>query len=162
MKIGIAIRDLRDAEEALAKELHAVGERHQTDHDVYHLTSMLVRLVHANLERLAPNAERYGITINADDASEHAPTLVKKAQEKTSELIGRRPEPGLLLIEDLRTLHLLYAEASINYVILGQAAQAARDNDLLDAISKCHPQTLRGMKWTVTRLKTAAPHALTS
>lgn len=162
MKIGIAIRDLRDAEQALANELHAVGERHKTDHDVYHLTSVLVRIAHANLERLAPNAERYGVTVHADDASQHAATLVRKAREKTSELIGRRSEPGLLLIDDLRTLHLFYAEASIDYVILGQAAQAARDIDLLDAVSKCHPQTLRGMKWTVTRLKTAAPHPLTS
>lgn len=52
-----------------------------------------------------------------------------------------------------RTLHLLYAEASINYVILGQGAQAARDRDLLDAVSLCHAQTLRGMKWTVTRIR---------
>jgi hypothetical protein len=27
-------------------------------------------------------------------------------------------------------------------------------------VSECHAQTLRGMKWTVTRLKTAAPQVL--
>jgi hypothetical protein len=62
-------------------------------------------------------------------------------------------EPGLLLLRDLRALHLLYAEASIDWVILGQGAQAARDTDLLDTVSSCHTRTLRGMKWTVTRLK---------
>ncbi len=93
---------------------------------------------------------------------EHGSGLLEKAREKTSELVGRRPEPGLLLVRDLRKLHLLYAEASINYVILGQGAQAARDRELLDACSQCHPQTLRGMKWTVTRIKTASPQVLTS
>jgi hypothetical protein len=85
-----------------------------------------------------------------------------KAREKASEISGRRPEPGLLLLRDLRTLHLLYAGASINWVILGQGAQAAKDEALLAVVSECHPQTLRGMKWTVTRLKTAAPQVLTS
>jgi hypothetical protein len=87
--------------------------------------------------------------------------LFEKAREKSAELIGRRPEPGLLLLRDLRELHLLYAEAWIDYVILGQApkppaTRAAR------RLSQCHAQTLRGMKWTVTRLKTAAPQVLTS
>jgi hypothetical protein len=78
---------------------------------------------------------------------------------KTSELLGRHPEPGVLLLRDLREL---YAEASINWVILGQGAQAARDAELLAAVSHCHAQTLRGMKWTVTRLKVASPQVLTS
>jgi hypothetical protein len=93
---------------------------------------------------------------------EHGSGLLERAREKTSELVGRRPEPGLLLVRDLRKLHLLYAEASINYVILGQGAQAARDRQLLDACSQCHAQTLRGMKWTVTRIKVAAPQVLTT
>jgi hypothetical protein len=31
---------------------------------------------------------------------------------------------------------------------------------LLDTVSGCHAQTLRGLKWTVTRIKTAAPQVL--
>jgi hypothetical protein len=46
------------------------------------------------------------------------------------------------------------------YGWLGQGAQAIRDAELLDAVSECHTQTLRGMKWTVTRLKAAAPQVL--
>jgi hypothetical protein len=161
---GQRVRHWRQAhKEALAHDLNTLGERHKADHDVYHLTGVLLRIAHTNLERLAPHAERYGVAIDTDDGPDHhAPTLAGKAREKTAELIGRRPEPSLVLIHDLRTLHMLYAEASINYVIISQAAQAAADTELLDAISACHAQTLRGMKWTVTRLKTAAPHALTS
>ncbi len=157
------IRDVRDAETRLGEELNTLGERHKTDHDVFHLTQTLQRIVHANLGRLAPHGERYDIGVDPDDVQEeHGSGLLERAREKTSELVGRRPEPGLLLVRDLRKLHLLYAEASINYVILGQGAQAARDGQLLDACSQCHAQTLRGMKWTVTRIKVAAPQVLTT
>jgi len=47
-------------------------------------------------------------------------------------------------------------------LLLGQGAQAAKDADLLGVVSLCHPRTMRGMKWTVTRLKEAAPQVLTS
>lgn len=163
MKLGLAIREVREAERALATQLNALGERHKADHDVFHLTETLQRLAHANLEALAPPAERYGVSVDAGDApEEHGGGLIERAREKTSELLGRRPEPGLLLLRDLRELHLLYAEASIDWVMLGQGAQAAKDAELLAVVSHCHAQTLRGMKWTVSRLKEAAPQVLTS
>jgi hypothetical protein len=163
VKLGLAIRDVRDAEQTLARELNALGERHKTDHDVFHLTETLQRIAHANLERLAPYGARYGVDVDAGDApAEHGSGLLETARDRSAEPAGRRPEIGLLLVRDLRKLHLLYAEASIDYVIVGQGAQAARDRELLDAVSHCHAQTLRGMKWTVTRIKAAAPQVLTS
>ena len=45
-------------------------------------------------------------------------------------------------------------------IVPGQGAQAVRDGDLPDTVSTCHAQTLRGVEWTVTRLKTAAPQVL--
>jgi hypothetical protein len=163
VKLDVAIRDVRDAEAELASQLDVLGERHKADHDVYHLTETLQRIAHANLETLIPFAERYGTSIDPTDAPrEHDRGLLERAREKSSELVGRRPETGLLLLRDLRRLHLLYAEASISWVILGQGAQAARDAELLAAVSRCHGQTLRGMRWTVTRIKLAAPQILTS
>ncbi len=163
MKVGLAIREVRDAELHVARQLNALGERHKADHDVYHLTETLQRIVRANLERLAPFGERYGAGVDPDDApAEHGGSLLERAREKASELAGRRPEAGLLLVRDLRALHLAYAEASIDWVILGQGAQAVRDGELLDVVSACHPQTLRGLRWTLTRLKIAAPQVLGS
>lgn len=43
-----------------------------------------------------------------------------------------------------------------------QAAQAARDDDLLALASACHPRTLRQMRWTNTLIKTLSPQILTS
>jgi hypothetical protein len=163
VKLDVAIGEVRDAEIEVAQQLNVLGERHKADHDVFHVTETLQRLTRANLDALVPVGERYDVPVDAEDApEEHRSGFRDKARERTSELLGRRPESGLLLLRDLRKLHLLYAEASINWVLLAQGAQAAKDADLLDVVSRCHPQTLRGMKWTVTRLKEAAPQALTS
>jgi hypothetical protein len=43
----------------------------------------------------------------------------------------------------------------------GQAAQAAKDPQLLECVSLCHPETLRTLRWSLTKLKAAAPQILT-
>jgi hypothetical protein len=48
----------------------------------------------------------------------------------------------------------------VDWVLLSQGAKAVRDGELLEAAESCHAQTLRGMKWSLTRLKTAAPQVL--
>ena len=40
--------------------------------------------------------------------------------------------------------------------------EAAKDTELLACVSLCHPETLRTVRWTVTKLKEAAPQALTT
>jgi hypothetical protein len=159
MRIGLAVREVRDAEVELASELGKVGERHHADHDVFHVTRTLIGVHQANLEALAPFGERYGVDVDPGDADAGEGPLAR-LREKAADVTGRRPEGGLLLLRDLRHLHLLYAEASVNWVLLGQGAQVARDQELLDTISRCHAQTLRGMKWTLTQLKTASPQVL--
>jgi hypothetical protein len=160
VRIGLAIREVRDAEVELAGELGKLGERHHADHDVFHMSRTLVRLHHANLEALARFGERYGVDVDPADAEGDGALF--RLRQKAADVTGRRPEGGLLLLRDLRHLHLLYAEASVNWVVLGQGAQVARDEALLDTVTRCHEQTLRGMKWSLTRLKEAAPQVLAS
>jgi hypothetical protein len=140
MSIALAIREVREAESALIEGLGRIGERHRADHDVFHLSRTLIRVHRANLEALAPFGDRYGVTAGGGS--------------------GARGEPGGGLLEDLKHLHLLYAEASIDWVLLSQGAKAIRDGELVDAVSACHAETLRGLEWTVTRLKSAAPQVL--
>ena len=164
MKLGLAIEHVAKAERELADELLAVGERHKTDHDVYHLTRTLAKMERGHLDALARHAGRYGAELNRDgDGAGHSTAggLVQAAREKSAELLGRRPEPGLLLLRDLRELHLLAAGASIDWVALAQGAQAAKDTELLKAVTECHDETLRTLKWTTYRLKEAAPQILT-
>jgi hypothetical protein len=160
MKLGMAIGEVADAEESLADALWSAGERHRTDHDVFHVTKTLAGLERSHIERLAPHAERHGATIDVAAAREDERGLVDRAVEKGAELVGRRPEPGILLLRDLRRLHELAARASIEWTILAQGAQAAGDQDLLSAVGECHDETLRTLKWTTYRIKEAAPQIL--
>lgn len=164
MKIGLAIREVAKAEERLAEDLLKVGERHEADHDVFHLTRQLSRWAQGHLAALEPFGERYGGSggIDADDIGRESSGPLAAVREKSAELLGRRPASGLLLLRDIRRLHLLATEASLNWTMLGQAAQAAHDQELLDCVSLCHPETLRTMRWTLTKLKESAPQALTS
>jgi hypothetical protein len=81
-------------------------------------------------------------------------------REKASELMGRRPEPGLLLLRDVRDLYLASARASIAWTVLGQGAQAIHDQELFGVVTASHPETIRTMKWTVQKLKEASPQVL--
>lgn len=190
MKIGLAIQQTRSAEQDLAQELERVGERHKTDQEVYHLTRTLADISRRNIEELTRHQERYPVAGGAggeggsgllfgtlrEKGSELVDSvsgggsgpgggrsgLLDTVREKGSEVIGRRPESGLLLLRDLRALYVLASEASINWVILGQGAQAAKDRELLQATKECHPDTLRTLKWIDTKIKETSPQVLMS
>jgi hypothetical protein len=124
-----------------------VGERHKTDHDVFHMTRTLAKRESANVDALAAHASRYEASVDNRSSPGHSPP---------------NEESALAILHDLRRLHLLAAGASIDWVALAQGAQAAKDTDLLATVSECHGETLRTLKWTTYRLKEAAPQALTS
>jgi len=151
MKIGSMIEQLAASEQGLVDELIKVGERHAAEHDVFHLTRTLAKIEQGHIGSLAPHAERYGASLDPA-TQEPAP----------SKLLGNRSDTALLLLHDLRGLHLLAAGASLDWTALGQAAQAATDTQLLEVVTAAHPETLRTLKWTTYRLKEAAPQALTS
>jgi hypothetical protein len=161
MKIGVAIEAVAAAERELADELIAVGERHKPDHDVYQLTQTLAKMERGHVDALAPHAARYETEVTDGDGGPD-PGPLRTAVEKGAELLGRRPEAGLLLLRDLRRVHLCAAGASLDWVALAQAAQAAKDTELLATVTACHNETLRTLKWTTYRLKEAAPQVLTS
>ncbi len=191
MKIGLAIQQVRSAESDLAGELERVGERHKTDQEVYHLTRTLADISRRNVEELAHFQERYPISggteagggevgllgrlrekgselvdsvseVSGSEEGGRRSGVLDTVREKGSELVGRRPESGLLLLRDLRELYMMASEASINWVILGQGAQAAKDQELLQVTKECHPDTLRTLKWTNTKIKETSPQVLMS
>ena len=48
----------------------------------------------------------------------------------------------------------------IREAVIGQAAQGARDRELLEVVNACEGQTATQIKWLQTRMKQAAPQAL--
>jgi hypothetical protein len=148
MKDGIAhtLRALHHGERQLARDLVAVAERHAEEHEVHHVATDLADWSREHADRLAEHAAGEGLRL--DDGT----------PEPTS---GEGPE-GLLLLHDLRALHLAATENSLHWEMLAQAAQATRDERLLELASACHPQTLRQMRWSNTLIKQLSPQVLTS
>lgn len=64
------------------------------------------------------------------------------------------------LLRDLHDLYLMACECDISWTIVGQAAQGARDEDLLGVVTACEEETAIQLKWLRTRMKQAAPQAL--
>lgn len=159
-KIALTLRALHHGERQLAKELVVVAERHSTEHEVHHVAKDLVTWSNEHCARLAETAGHYDLTL---DGSAHRPAsgLMPPIRE-SAEAMGHRPDPGLLLLEDLRRLHLGAAGNSLYWEMLAQAGQAAKDTRLLNLATSCHPRTLRQMRWTNTMIKNLSPQTLTS
>ncbi|CAL9650316.1 hypothetical protein SUDANB176_06603 [Streptomyces sp. enrichment culture] len=159
--VTLVLRALHHGEKHLARELTAVAERHRTEHEVHHVATDLARWSRTHVRRLADTGRDYGVHLG--DPSGGAPAgVLSTLREKAAETVAHRPEPGLLLLRDLRELHLDAAGNSLYWEMLAQAAQAARDDELLALASACHPETLRQMRWANTMIKNLSPQVLTS
>ncbi|MFK0064765.1 hypothetical protein [Streptomyces sp. NPDC091046] len=159
--VNLTLRALHRGERRLAHELVTVAGRHTTEHEVHHVATDLARWSREHVRRLAQTAAERGVRLG--EAPEPASDGVfATLREKASEAVVHRPEPGLLLLRDLRELHVAAAENSLHWEMLAQAAQASRDGGLLALASSCHPQTLRQMRWTNTMIKNLSPQILTS
>ncbi|MEB3983550.1 hypothetical protein OQ968_20065 [Mycobacterium sp. 663a-19] len=159
MKLKLAIRELHRSERKLTHQLNVMAARHHSDQDVAHLAGDLAGWSRDHLERLARHGRHYGLRLNAHPWTSAVTGFV---QARASDMLRHRPEPALLLLADLRRIHRLAAGTSLDWELLGQAAQAARDAELLGLTSRCHPETLRQMRWANAMLKELSPQALTS
>jgi hypothetical protein len=161
VKLHKAIEDVHEAEAELARQLRSIGQRHAVDADLYHLGHTLARQCADHAHAIAPFAERYGASpANAD--FDKSAGVMETVRRKSAELIGHTEASGLLLIRDLRHLYLTAQNAEITWVILVQAARAARDAELITVAGLCHEQAEARGKWLRTRIKESAPQVFAS
>lgn len=155
------LRALHHGESELAAELLTVAQRHRTEHEIHHVATDIANWSRIHTRKIAEAASPYGLDL--DTAAADPPRgIVALLREKLAEAAGHRPEPGLLLLRDLRHLHLGASENSLYWEMLAQAAQAAKEGPLLTLATTCHPQTLRQIRWTNTMVKNLSPQILTS
>jgi hypothetical protein len=152
----LALRALHRAECRLADDLVALADRHRAEHEVHHVATDLARWSREHARRLAGAAGSEGPPGDPADRL-FAPVAASGPQET-----DRHPAPGLVLLRDLRDVHLAATETSLHWEMLAQAAQASRNAALLELASSCHPRTLRQMRWTNTMIRTLSPQVLTS
>jgi hypothetical protein len=160
MKIALALRELHRAEKSLARDLLKLSDRHQVEHEVHHVARDLARWSVEHVRDLAGVGERYGVSLDAEAVHSSGPLAAVRTV--ISELGGHHPQPGILLIADLRRVHRKAVGVSLDWELLAQGAQAVKDDELVQLTEKCHPRTLRQMKWTNAMLKTLSPQVLVS
>jgi len=139
---------LHHAETQLAAAFRDVAEDHDDEVDVAHLCRQLAQECERHAEQLQPFAARYGET--ADDEPDRL----------RSELFAGTREGPLGLLRDLHDLYLMATECDIAWTLIAQAAQGARDGDLLATVRACEGETAVQLRWLKTRMKQAAPQAL--
>ncbi|MET9394927.1 hypothetical protein ABZY20_31715 [Streptomyces sp. NPDC006624] len=159
--IGTTLRLLHDGERDLEQDLLAAAARHRTDHEFHHVALDVARWSREHAARLADTGREHGLDLSGP-REDPSPGALAALREKASEALGRRPATALLLLHDLRDLHLAAARNSLYWEMLAQTAQATRDQRLLALTGACHPQTLRQMRWTNTMIKVLSPQLLSS
>jgi hypothetical protein len=139
---------LHKAQTDLAAAFREVRDAHADEVDVHHLCERLAEQCDSHAVRLEPIAERYG-----EDAADEPDRLY-------SELFMGPREGGLGLLRDLHDLYLMASECDVAWTLVGQAAQALRDNELFEVVQACEGETASQLQWIKSRMKEAAPQAL--
>lgn len=160
MKIGLILHEMHRSENDLAHELLQVSERHKVDHEIYHLGRDLARWSQQHVREIADIGQRYGQNLDREPKDESG--LIERVREKGSELAGRSSKAPLLLLRDLREIYMKASGVSADWEMLAQAAQGIKHEDLLDLTKRCHPDTLRQMRWANAELKVNSTQILIS
>jgi hypothetical protein len=160
MRTGLeyALRRVHQGENDMVNHLVRLSEKHSSEHEIHHVATDLAGWSRLNLAALAEAARGYDVDLDRDpDEPGFVRRLVDSAAAHTPGKVA-----GLALLEDLRDVYLVGSETSLAWEMLAQHAQARRERDLLQLTSRCHPQTLRQIRWVNTMIKTLSPQALSS
>jgi hypothetical protein len=158
MKLDMAIEELHRSENHLVTVLLSMSDRHAVDHEVFHVCRDMAGWSRTHVAELARIGRDFGVDLDPEATEDPGP--LEAVRRRTSELLGRRQAPGLLLLADLRHLYKEAAGTSVDWELLAQGAQGAKEKELLDLAERCHPQTLRVSKWANSYLKVTSPQVL--
>jgi hypothetical protein len=137
------------AESALSAALQRTADAHGDEPDVEGQCRRLAAQSEQRSSRLGPIVDRYG-----EDAGEDEPDRLFQ------DLFGGPREGKLALLRDLHDLYLMATECDVVWKLIGQAAQALRDQELADLVDEAEPEVDGALACLTTRMKAAAPQAL--
>lgn len=160
-KLPLVLRELHRSETSIARDLRAMADRHSADREIFHVARDIAEWSEEHIRQLAEIARRQNVRLRARPRLVQSVLSTNFARRASTEL-ARRPEPGLVLLADLRRLHRKAAGVALDWELLGQAAQAMRQRDLLELTQRCRPHTLRQMQWAEAQLKIHSPQVIAS
>ena len=136
-------------ERALADAFVLVGARHATEPEMLNAARLHSNWCTGHLDVLRPGAARYGAE------------GTRQGERLRRALFRGRRLGGFGLLRDLHDLLTLATSVHAGWMALLQAAREARDGGLEKACRTCDAETLRQISWLETKLRQAAPQALT-
>ena len=136
------------SEGELAEAYREVARRHADEPDVYETCELLAQQCDSHVGALKPFVHTYGETEQDEPQDLHR------------DLFDEPRDGSLGFLRDLHDLYLMASEADISWTVIGQAAQGARDQSLLEAVRECEANTATQLKWLKTRIKQSAPQTL--
>jgi hypothetical protein len=139
---------LQRANENLVEAYSEVADTHGDEPDVADICMRFSRSSARQAEDLRPFTERYG-----QDADEEPDRL-------HSDLFQGTRAGSLALLRDLHDVYLMATECAISWTVVAQAAQGARDRDLLSVAQRGRAGAEQQLTWIRSRMKQAAPQAL--
>jgi hypothetical protein len=160
VKVKLVIEELHRSENDLAQQLLTVSDRHSADHGIHHVARDLATWSQDHVRELARIGRDHGLDLDPDPAGD--PGLLARARQEMADRLGRRSAPALLLLRDLRSIYTDASGVSVDWEVLAQAAQGIKDRELLAVASRCHPQTLRQVRWANAQIKEHAPQIIAS
>ena len=160
MKFDLVLEELHRSEHDLGKLLMHASDRHAADHEIHHVARELATWSRRHLREIAEIGTDFGLDLDPEPSLDSGP--VESLQEAVSRRTGRRSAPALLLLADLREIYVFAAGVSVDWEMLAQAAQGVKRRDLLAVTKRCHPDTLRQMRWANAMLKASSTQILVS
>jgi hypothetical protein len=139
---------LRRSQTQLGEAFRTVARGHADEHDVKGMCEKLAAQCDRHADQLKPFADRYGENAGGEPKRLHG------------EIFGGPRDGSLGLLRDLHDLYLMACECDIAWTVVGQAAQGARDPELLTTVQRCEGETAMQIRWARGRMKEAAPQAL--
>jgi hypothetical protein len=118
------------------------------------------RMTAAIVDARRAGASDRGRPLGARKARSEAEEAPDEPARLHSQLFTGTRSGGLGLLRDLHDLYLMATECDISWTVVGQAAQGARDTELLEVVQRCAGETAIQLQWLRTRMKQAAPQAL--
>jgi hypothetical protein len=143
--LGLAM----STERALADAFVLVGVRHATAPEMRNAARLHSNWCNGHLDVLRHAAERYGAE------------RTRQGERLRRALFRGRRLGGFGLLRDLHDLLTLATSVHACWTALLQAAREARDAHLEKACRACEAETRRQISWLETKLRQAAPQALT-
>jgi hypothetical protein len=148
VQLGHYLALLHRSQKHLAGSFRAVADAHADDAAIRRAGQRFAIQCERHREQLEPFVSGYAADAEDPPADLHSDRFQ-----------GPRGGP-LGLLRDLHDLYVITAECDVMWTLIGQAAQGARDRDLLDTVRDCEGETTVQMQWLKTQMKQAAPQTL--